>query len=111
MKTKLQLTAVALAGIILASCSSSMNMSKSSVSANDDIYYTPTYSSTAQKDPVEVKTVNTSDKTTSPQSFEQLEEKYSKILASDTTSVDTVIYKAESTNPYERIVSDSYQGS
>ncbi len=111
MKTKLQIISIALIGLIITSCSSSMNMSKSSSSSTDDIYYTPSNSNTVQT------TSNTSTKKeavnveSNNPNLAQLEEKYSKILTSDSSNIDTVIYKAKSENPYDRILSDSYQDS
>ncbi len=111
MKTKLQILSVALLGIILTSCSSSMNMSKSSGNSSDDIYYTPskTQVSNISEKNQDIKRVD--DTNQKQNEFAQLEDKYKKILASDSTNIDTVIYKAESSNPYERILSDSYQES
>lgn len=110
MKTKLQIIGIALIGLLTTSCSTSMNMSKTADSTNDDIYYSPTKKTTSI---IEAESTSLANEKKEPKELKvaELEEKYSKILASDSTTVDTLIYKAESTNPYERILSDSYQES
>lgn len=111
MKTKLQIIQFVLAGLLLASCSSSMNMNKSTGSSTDDIYYTPSKSQAVKTSNDNSEVVKTEDTEKQINNIDQLEDKYKKVLASDSTNIDTVIYKSESSNPYERILSDSYQDS
>ncbi len=105
MKTKLKIFAIALFAVILGACSSSMQLSKSSASRGDDLYYNPSESYTEESAPK--STSNTSLK------IEDLERKYQEILANDSIgSVDTLVYKSEdSGNPYQNILSTSYQES
>ncbi|MDD2277471.1 MAG: hypothetical protein PHD06_00705 [Bacteroidales bacterium] len=105
MKTKLKLFTIALLAVTMGSCSTSMQMSKTSSNRGDDLYFNPSdsYSSdNSQKSP-----------SSSSLKIEDLERKYQNILASDTTgSIDTLVYKSEeSGNPYDRILSTSYQDS
>ncbi|RPH33485.1 MAG: hypothetical protein EHM93_05085 [Bacteroidales bacterium] len=111
MKTKLQIAMIALIGLSITSCSSSMYMSKSSDTPTDDIYYTPSKTNSSSTVSDNNPTLKIQNQEPEKVNIAQLEEKYSKILASDSVSIDTLIYKAESDNPYERILSDSYQES
>ena len=111
MKTKLQILSIALLGLAIASCSSSMNMSKSSSYSSDDIYYTPSKTTSSLDDVKKYSDQQTSNQDTSKKSFAELENKYSRVSAADSINVDTLIYKAESTNPYERVLSNSYRES
>jgi len=108
MKTQYQIISIAFAGLLLASCSSSKNLSKSSVSSTDDIYYTPSKIEAVQ---TSSNTPNTEIKEVDDSNLANLEKKYSKVLSSDTTNIDTLIYKDKSSNPYDNILSDSYQES
>lgn len=101
MKTKLQILSVALLGIIITSCSSSMNMSKSSTNYSDDIYYTPRERVSNIDEVKNYSDLSSSKQDTSKSSIAQLENKYSKILASDSTNIDTTIYKADYDNTFE----------
>lgn len=105
MKSIIRITIVAFIGVMAASCSSSMQMSRSS-SGSDDVFYTPGKSSVVvvnQQQPE--KQVKTDDK------FTNLDKKYTEILAKS-EDVDTVIYKSEEKyNPYESVLSDSYEES
>lgn len=101
MKTKLQILSVALLGLALASCSSSMNMSKSSTNYSDDIYYTPRERVSNIDEVKSYSDQSFIKQDTSKLSIAQLEKKYSKILASDSTNIDTVIYKADDSYSYE----------
>lgn len=112
MKTKLQIIGIALLGFFLTSCSSSMYMSKTSGSSTDDIYYTPNKTSSTLTDSDKLSTLKDQNQEPEKMSINQLENKYSELISSsDSASIDTLIYKAESTNPFERILSDSYQES
>lgn len=108
MKTKMKIFAMALAAILMGACSSSMQMSRSSSYQGDDLYYNPSSS-------YSVKTAEESSSKNSPSSLKlaDLEKKYQEILANDTIGeIDTVIYKADKyQNPYDRVLSDSYQES
>lgn len=112
MKTKIQIIAIALAGLILGGCSSSLQLSKSTGQSADDVYYTPGQKAASSSDQL---AENSSLKRNSNSNIDldDLEKKYASILASDTTGkIDTVIYKAKGNeNPYERVLSDSYQES
>jgi hypothetical protein len=112
MKTKIQIIAIALAGGVLWGCSSSLQMSRSSGSKTDDIYYAPGQKTEVKTDQV---AENTSLKRNSSAdlNLSDLEKKYADILAKDTTGkVDTVVYKAENKeNHYEKVLSNSYQES
>lgn len=105
MKSIIRITIVAFIGVVAASCSSSMQMSKSS-SGSDDVFYTPGKIAevvTSQQKPE--KQTATDDK------FANLDKKYTEILAKS-EEVDTVIYKSEENiNPYESVLSDSYEES
>jgi hypothetical protein len=113
MKTKLQIIGIALTGFILASCSSSLYMSKSSTVTTDDIYYTPSKTSNlTSNNNSEVASTSLDNSQTSPSKFADLEKKYANANNSDTlTASDTLVAKDEITNPYERILSNSYQES
>lgn len=112
MKTKLIIIGFALTGFVLTSCSSSMYMSKASSTPTDDIYYTPSKSTTIVANETSKQTNNASDNSGNSSAFKlaELEKKYSKVLA-DTGNIDTTVYKAKSSNPYENILSNSYQDS
>jgi len=116
MKTKLQIFGIALIGLLLTSCSSSMYMSKSSATPTDDIYYTPTKTTPSETTSTLVDSHKNTALVTEKQDltkldFASLEKKYSEILASDTSKIDTLIYKVEDDNPYERLLVDSYRES
>ena len=105
MKTKLKLFTIALLAVTMGSCSTSMQMSKTNTFRGDDLYFNPSES---------YSTENTQKSSSnSDLKIEDLERKYQNILASDTTgSIDTLVYKSEeSGNPYDRILSTSYQDS
>ncbi|MDX9847827.1 MAG: hypothetical protein RBT74_12665 [Tenuifilaceae bacterium] len=106
MKTTLKIIAFAFSAALLGACSTSMQMSKTSSYQSDDLYYNPNATYTASEQSPD-KQASTNQK------FAELEKKYMEILANDTTgSVDTVIYRnTEKTNPWERVLSDSYQDS
>lgn len=112
MKTKLQIIGFALSGFILTSCSSSMYLSKTSVTPTDDIYYTPS-KTTSLVTTSDNNNVNLSVKENiqdnSSSKYAQLEKKYAKTNPSDTIKSDSLARKDE--NPYERVLSDSYQES
>lgn len=111
MKTKLQIIGIALSGLLFASCSSSMYMSKSSVNTTDDIYYTPTKTSSVVVSTEPSNSLDLLSQDPSKIEFSQLEKKYSKVLASDSIQTDTLVNKIENTNPYQDILVDSYQES
>lgn len=115
MKTKLQITGIALLGFIFTSCSSSMYMSNSSVAPTDDIYYTPNKSTniTPRITPrVESTSIDNSQNISSSK-YAQLEKEYANKNDSDTLTIksDTLAAKYEEVNPYDRILSDSYEDS
>ncbi len=111
MKTKFNIYAVAIAALIFGGCSSSMQLSRAPGQSTDDVYYTAGANEQVAAQPAE----NTPLKrgSDSELGLAELEKKYGEILANDTTgNVDTVIYKSQSKeNPYERVLSDSYQES
>jgi len=114
MKTKLQILSIALVGLIVTSCSSSMYMSKTSITPTDDIYYTPGKITTTLVADETSQISNSNDvnlQNASASKFAQLEKKYSNIESPDTISSDTLATKVENENPYERVLSDSYQES
>lgn len=111
MKTNLKIYTFALLGFVLASCSSSMYMSKTSVTPTDDIYYTPSKTSSILASYENTTPINIDKQEPSKLNLAKLEKKYSEVLDSDTGKIDTLIYTDESSNPYERILSDSYQES
>lgn len=107
MKTKTNKLLLIGLGFLTASCSSSLQVSNSS-SWGDEIYGT----TTVKKVETPVAT-NEPTKTENP-NYKKLDDKFAEALkvAQDTTSKnDTVVYKAENNNPYDRILSDSYQES
>lgn len=106
MKPKNFITILTLSGLIVTSCSTGLQVSNSS-SWNDEIYG----SSTKPKVENEEKTQEYAQKVNPD--LDKLEQKYSDVLDINLDSVknDTVIYKAEETNPYKRILSDSYEDS
>lgn len=111
MKTNFKIYAAVLAALVFGGCSSSMQLSRGPSQSTDDLYYTPGTSEQATSE----SSTNSPEKRASKSQVDlaELEKKYGEILASDTTgSVDTVIYKSSSSeNPYERVLSDSYQES
>ncbi len=114
MKTKLQILGIALAGLIIASCSSSMYMSKTSVTPTDDIYYTPNKTTTtlvADETSQPSNTNNLNSQNASTSKFSKLEKKYANVENPDSISSDTLAAKVENENPYSKILSDSYQES
>ncbi len=108
MKTKLTLYGLAMAGLTLASCAGSLTVSRSTVTPVDDIYYSPNKSYVVEERVEKPQR----EMTSSALKMAEIEQKYQEILSQDTTGkIDTVIYKAESTNPYERLMSNSYSES
>ncbi|MBN1990421.1 MAG: hypothetical protein JW783_13545 [Bacteroidales bacterium] len=108
MKTNIILFGAALAGLTLASCAGSLTVSRSTVTPVDDIYYSPSKSYVVEERVEKPQR----EMTSSALKMAELEQKYQDVLLQDTTGkVDTVIYKAEPSNPYERVLSDSYQDS
>lgn len=110
MRTKSYIPILTLLSTILMSCTSSMQVGSSS-SWNDEIYGSST---SVRKTVVAVKhdeQTGFDDKTKTD--LAQLEQKYSNVLEVNMDSIknDTVVYKAEETNPYRRILSDSYEDS
>ncbi|MDX9853525.1 MAG: hypothetical protein RBS81_07080 [Tenuifilaceae bacterium] len=108
MKTKLTLYGLAMAGLTLASCAGSLSVSRSTVTPVDDIYYSPNKSYVVEERVEKPQR----EMTSSALKMAEIEQKYQEIISQDTTGkIDTVIYKAESTNPYERLMSNSYSES
>ncbi len=111
MKTTINIVLIALAGFVLGSCSSGLQMGKSTGAASDGIYYSPgqqnASSQAAPEKPVAVKPTSSKELI-----MAELEKKYTEILANN-EKVDTLLYKADSLsdNPYERILSTSYRDS
>ena len=110
MKTKTYIPILTLLGLFMMSCASSSQVGKTS-SWGDEIYGSPAKPQTSQL----VKNEGQSsipDKKANP-NYANLEQKYSDVIEFNMDSIknDTVIYKAKDTNPYSRILSDSYQES
>lgn len=110
MKTRTCIPLLTLIALFMVSCTSSLQVSNTS-SWNDEIYGTSAKPQTtmlaandASKD-IPEKKVNSD--------LSKLEQKYSDVLEINMDSIknDTVLYKAEETNPYERVLSDSYEDS
>jgi hypothetical protein len=112
MKTKLLTIGIALTGLIFTSCSTGAYMSKSSVTPTDDIYYSPGKTITT---PVAVNNTNSDTRfqkqDTSALKIAALEQKYLKKIGTDSTKIDTLINQDLNSNPYDRVLSDSYQDS
>ncbi len=109
MKTKVLILTIALLGLLMAGCSTSMQLSKSAKHQSDDLYYSPSGNTNTQ-----VSADASGKKANETRiDLEELEKKYYDILAKDSTgSIDTVIYKAENArNPRESILSESYYDS
>ncbi|HOG71405.1 MAG TPA: hypothetical protein PK839_01330 [Tenuifilaceae bacterium] len=109
MKTKNYIPMLALLGFTTLSCSSSLQVSNTS-SWEDEIYRANTKTSKTElaqdsKDSTPVQT-NLND-------YAQLDKKYADELAvnQETTQNDTISSDKENVNPYESILSDSYQES
>jgi uncharacterized membrane protein YgcG len=103
MKTTMKILAIALTLFVVGACSSSMQMSRSSKQSGDGIYYNPSVSYSVKSSQGDVS---------SNAKLAELEKRYTQILSNDTLGdVDTVVYKSSSANPYERVLSDSYQES
>lgn len=110
MKTRTYISMLTLSGLIMVSCTSSLQVSNSS-SWNDEIYGTTAKPQTQQVAQNESNANLPGKKVDS--NLNQLEQKYSDVLATNTDSIksDTVVYKDEETNPYRRVLSDSYEES
>ena len=110
MKTKTYIPMLTLIGLFLMSCTSSLQVSNTS-SWSDEIYGSSPKPQINQVAQVETKAIQPENKINSDLS--KLEQQYSDVIDINLDSIknDTVIYKAEDTNPYSRILSDSYQES
>lgn len=110
MKTRTHITMLTLVGFITMSCTSSLQVSNSS-SWNDEIYGSSSKPQTSQLALNNENKIIADKKVDS--NLNQLEQKYADVIEINMDSIknDTIIYKAEETNPYERILSDSYQDS
>ncbi len=105
----MKLAALYLTGLLAVSCSTGLQTSKTS-SWDDEIYAGNNAKATAAENQVVEKSPTPSTKN---QQYSKLDEKYTEALKAlnDSSNVDTVIYKSQETNPYRRILSDSYQES
>lgn len=110
MKTKTYIPMLTLIGLFLMSCTSSLQVSNTS-SWSDEIYGSSPKPQINQIAQVETKTVQPENKLNSDLS--KLEQKYSDVIEINLDSIknDTIIYKAEDANPYNRILSESYEES
>lgn len=108
MKTKLFNSALTLAVFMLASCSAGLQVS--STSSWDDEIYGKSYTKTTR---TEVANDNSIAPSVKSQQYNKLDNKFAEALKvlEDSSKNDTIIYKSEDTNPYRRILSDSYQDS
>ncbi len=99
-----------LLGLFMMSCASSSQVGKTS-SWSDEIYGSPAKPQTSQIAKNEEQNSTSEKKENS--NYANLEQKYADVIEINMDSIknDTVIYKAEDTNPYNRILSDSYQES
>ena len=102
MKTKLFNPALTLAVFMLASCSTGLQVSKTS-SWDDEIYGTTNSKSTK----VQVANVSPVAPSAKSEQYNKLDGKFAEALKAleDSSKNDTVIYKAEDPNPYRRILS------
>ncbi|MGE0078754.1 MAG: hypothetical protein AB7S48_12915 [Bacteroidales bacterium] len=110
MKIRTYISLLTLLSLSMMSCTSSLQVSNSS-SWNDEIYGStpkPQIKQIAQKTESSSQTLEKSDS-----NLDQLEQKFSGILDINMDSIknDTVIYRAEETNPYNKILSNSYEES
>lgn len=110
MKTRTHIPLLTLIGLFAMSCTSSLQVSNTS-SWNDEIYGASPKPQTSQL-AVNENIKNTPEKKVDSD-LNKLEQKYSDVLEINMDSIknDTLIYKAEETNPYKRILSDSYEDS
>lgn len=108
MRPRILITMLTLSGLTLASCSSSLQVSKTS--SWDDEIYGKSISKSPKVQVAESKQVTPSEKSTQ---YSKMDAKFAEALKAleDSSKKDTVIYKAEDPNPYRRILSDSYQES
>lgn len=105
MKTKTRILSIVLFPIVFMGCSSSLMMSKTDAGLYDDLYHNP------QKTYVTDSGINNAS--SAPLKMDDLVLKYESILANDSIgSIDSLVYKAdEEINPYERVLSTTYQDS
>ncbi len=110
MKTRTHIPLLTLVGLAMMSCTSGLQVGSTS-SWNDEIYGTTSKPKTQQVAQAETPEYQPAKKVDS--NLDQLDQKYADVLEVNMDSIknDTVIYKAEETNPYQRILSDSYQES
>lgn len=99
---------LSLSGLTLASCSSSLQVSKTS--SWDEEIYGKSISKSPNVQVTENKQVTPSEKSSQ---YSKMDAKFAEALKAleDSSKKDTVIYKAEDPNPYRRILSHSYQES
>ena len=87
-----------------------MHLSRASKHQGDDIYHNPSVSNNE-----EPAVAVTAEKEANKQGLDlaELEKRYYDILASDSTGkIDTLVYKADDKdNPYDRLLSTSYEDS
>ncbi|HNV81405.1 MAG: hypothetical protein WBI34_03115 [Tenuifilaceae bacterium] len=110
MKTKVKILTLAVATLLVSGCSTSMHLSRASKHQGDDIYHNPSVSNNE-----EPAVAVTAEKEANKQGLDlaELEKRYYDILASDSTGkIDTLVYKADDKdNPYDRLLSTSYEDS
>jgi hypothetical protein len=109
MKTTINIILIALVSLAVGSCSSSMQMSKSSGSQGDGIYYTPSEKSASSDVAADVE-LPKKPISTKELELAELEKKYEYILTKN-ENIDTLVYESESSNPYDRILSTTYADS
>ena len=108
MKPRLLNSILIPAIVLLASCSAGLQVNKTS-SWDDEIYGT--------SNPKIIKADVVNDQQVEPsakqQQYNKLDDKFAEALKAldDSSKNDTIVYEAEDTNPYSRILSDSYEES
>lgn len=108
MRAKFFNSALTLAVFMLASCSAGLQVSDTS-SWNDEIYGNNNKKITK----TEVDNVQQAAPSEKQSKLSQMDSKYAEALKAleDSSKNDTIVYKAEGTNPYRKILSDSYRES
>lgn len=103
MKTRVQITIIAIVAIIATSCSSTKNLSNTP-SWSNEIYGTGSTKATTEPN---------SNNSATTYDLDKLEKAYAYIAETDLSEIenDTVLYQAESSNPYEDLLSNSYTES
>jgi hypothetical protein len=109
MKTKIYIPMLALLGFTTLSCSSSMQVSKTS-SWEDEIYGANTKTPKTELTP---DGLGSNPAQSTSNDYAQLDKKYADELAANqgTTQNDTITPSKEKVNPYEDVLSDSFEES